>query len=130
MPAQKKPKTIGMIINEIVERLNSDTQRLRVLEQSYDSVNERVNMIEQAILQNKREMLKSFSSLDTKLSALDDRITRVENTIKEIVERVKKLATTAELKELESLIEIYNPVKSNFVTREELDKILKERKKQ
>jgi len=129
MPAMKRPapRSLHAILNEIVERVNSDTQRLRVLEQSSDSITSRMNNTEQMLLQHKREFQKSFLDLTTEISTLSDRLVKTENTVKEVIDHVKKLVTESQLRELENLIEIYNPVKSNFVTKEELEKILQEK---
>jgi len=127
MPAPKKQRSVSTIINEVIERVNSDTQRLRVVEQSNDSLISRVDGLEQAALQQKKDLLKHSTDLAADISFLDERVAKLESTIKEIVEHIKKLVTQSQVKELENLIDIYNPVKSNFVTKEELEKILSER---
>jgi len=127
MPAPKKQRSVSTIINEVIERVNSDTQRLRIVEQSNDSLISRVDGLEQAALQQKKDLLKHSTDLAADISFLDERVAKLERPIKEIVEHIKKLVTQSQVKELENLIDIYNPVKSNFVTKEELEKILSER---
>ena len=125
MPAPKKqPHTIGTVLNEVIERVNNDTQRLRLLEQSSESLLSRINSLEQAMLQARRDMQKALLETNARLDSLNDRMGKSENTTKEIVEHMKKLVTETRIKELEGLVDIYNPVKSNFVTREELQKAL------
>jgi ABC-type transporter Mla subunit MlaD len=124
---KKQPRTISTILNEVIERVNDDTQRLRVLEQSSESLLSRMNMLEQAMLQNRRESQNNLGETAAKASALEDRLAKAENTLKEIVNHMKKLVTESQLKELEGLVDIYNPVKSNFVTKEELERILGEK---
>jgi len=125
MPAPRKnPRTIGTVLNEVIERVNNDTQRLRLLEQTSESVLSRINSLEQAMLQARREMQKSILDVNTKLDFLNDRMGKSENTTKEIVDHMKKLVTETRMKELEGLVDLYNPVKSSFVTREELQKTL------
>lgn len=128
MPAPKKQqRSVSAVMNEIIERVNSDTQRLRVLEQSYDSLISRVDGIEQASLLQRKELQKHLSDLTAGISRLDESVSKLESTMEEVVEHVKKLVTQSQIKELENLIEIYNPVKSNFVTKDELERILNER---
>lgn len=128
MPEPKKQqRNASAIINEVIERVNSDTQRLRVLEQSSGSLASRLDGLEQAMLQHKKESQKHASDLAAQISLLDERVSKAESTMKEIVEHIRKLVTQSQIKELENLVDIYNPIKSNFVTREELDKILSER---
>jgi flagellar motility protein MotE (MotC chaperone) len=109
----------------MVDRLNSDTQRLRVIEQSSESLVSRAETIEQSALQQRKELQKALSELSSRIASLDSRVDRIEGTLKEVIGHMKKLATEAKVKELEDLIEIYNPVKSNFLTREEAERLLR-----
>jgi CII-binding regulator of phage lambda lysogenization HflD len=124
---KKQPRTISTILNEVIERVNDDTQRLRVLEQSSESLLSRMNTLEQAMLQNRKESQKGLNEMASRVSAIEDRLAKSENIMKEVIIHMKKLVTESRLKELENLVDIYNPVKSNFVTREELEKILGEK---
>ena len=99
------PRSLHAILNEIVERVNSDTQRLRVLEQSSDSITSRMNNTEQMFLQHKREFQKSFLDLTTEISTLSDRLVKTENTVKEVIDHVKKLVTESQLRELEKILQ-------------------------
>jgi uncharacterized UPF0160 family protein len=128
MPAVKKqPRTINTILNDVIQRVNDDTQRLRILEQSSESLTSRMNTLEQAMLQNRKEFQKAFSDINDGIISLDDRLAKTENTMKEVINHVKKLVTESQLKELQNLIEIYNPVKSSFVTKEEMEKFASEK---
>lgn len=124
----KKPTTLHAIINELVDRTNSDTQRLRVLEQRSEVLSSRSNALEQEILSINKQLQKTMLTTDTKNMKLEDRLKKNENMIREIVKQMKKLATASKIGELEQLIEIYNPIKSQFVTKEEVERILKEKK--
>jgi hypothetical protein len=127
----KKTRTIGTVLREVVERVNDDTQRLRLIEQSNESLLSRMNTLEQVSLQSRRGGQKESEDLGVKIDLLADRLDKAENTMREIIGQMKKLVTESRVKELEGLIQLYNPVKSSFVTREELDSMLKDgRKKQ
>ena len=126
---KERPKTLHAVINELVERVNSNIQRLRVLEQSSDSVVTRTNSLEQNYLQLKKDLQKQISEINKSISKLDERITKIETTLKEVIEYVKKLPTTSKIKELEEMIEIYNPIASKFVTKEEVLSLMKKNNK-
>lgn len=121
----RTPKlTLRTIINDLVNRTNTDTRRLRVLEGMSDSVVSRINSAEQNILAQKKEFNSALSKIDSRISKLEESIMRIENVNKEMIKQMKKTVTTSKIKELENLIDIYNPIKSNFVTREELGDLL------
>ncbi len=127
MPASEKKRTVQSVINELVERTNSTTQRLRVLEQRTESTDSRMTSMEKDVLENKSELKKMISGLEKKLSLADERNSTIENTLKEMVTQMKRLATNADVRGLQELIDIYNPLKSNFLTREEAERMIEEK---
>jgi chromosome segregation ATPase len=127
MPASEKKRTVQSVINELVERTNSTTQRLRVLEQRTESTDSRMTSMEKDVLENKSELKKVISGLEKKLSLADERNSTMENTLKEMVTQMKRLATNADVRGLQELIDIYNPLKSNFLTREEAERMIEEK---
>ena len=125
---KKQPKrTIQSVINELVERTNSSTQRLRVLEQRTESIDSKINSLEKDLFDYFRDLKKMVGDNDKGLVSGDERMLRMESTIKEIVGQLRKLATSADIRGLQELIDIYNPVKSNFITREEVERIIEEK---
>jgi vacuolar-type H+-ATPase subunit I/STV1 len=126
--AKQQPKrTLKTIIRELVDRTNSDNARIRVLEQENSTIKSRMDSLEQVILGQKRQADKALAELNSKIEKTSKRMMQLESTLKEIVKEIKKLATTSKISELENLIEIYNPLKSQFITREEAERMIEER---
>ena len=121
--------TLHTIINELVERTNSEAQRLRVLEQRTENIDLRINSIEQNILTNTTQMQKMTKDIENRFKKRDESVAKIDTVIKELVKHFKKLATKSEVKEVHHMVDIYNPIKSNFITKEELERILSERNK-
>ncbi len=119
--------TIRDILNELLERTSSNMKRLRVLEQSVENLTNRINSIENGMFEHRKELAGSISDIEDRLSKSDDRLAKLEMGIKEIVAQLKRVATIAKVKELEQLIEIYNPIRSQFVTREEVERLIEEK---
>jgi hypothetical protein len=126
--ADKKSATLHTIINELVDRTNSDAQRLRIMEQRTKELSSRANTVEQELLNLNRQIQDFMSEIDIRIKRQEDMIRKSENVVKEVVKQMKKLATTSKISELEQLIEIYSPLKSQFVTREEVENIIEEKK--
>lgn len=123
--SKKRPSNLRLIINQLVERVNNDAKRLRVLEQRNGVIESRLNSIEQILTGNYKEFIKVMKLQEKSITGLGDNIREAEVKISEIVRQFKRVATKAEVKTLQNLLEIYNPIKSNFVTREELKGLLK-----
>ena len=124
----KEPSTLHTIINELVDRTNSDSKRLRVIEQRAEVLSSRSNTIDHEMLNINRQAQRLSDTIDIRIKKIEDSIRKNDTMVKEVVKQMKKLATTSKIAELEQLIEIYNPLKSQFVTKEEAQRIVDEKK--
>ena len=87
MPApDKKPvkRTVQSVINELVERTNSNTQRLRILEQRSESIDTKITGMEKELLDYSRDMKRMIQETDTRVSTSDERVVKIENTISRV----------------------------------------------
>ena len=121
-------KDVQAILNEVVRRGNETVRRLRDIEEKDSLFENRLNTVETTALSlsdNKKTVDDKFTQ---KTDELERSVLRIDNDLMKISKLVDKMAKKSELKELESLISIYNPIKTNFI-REELELILEERLK-
>jgi hypothetical protein len=122
-------KDVQAILNEVVRRGNETVRRLRDIEEKDSLFENRLNTVETTALNlsdNKKVVDDKFTQ---KTEDLERSVLRIDNELMRISKLLEKMAKKSELKELESLISIYNPIKTNFITREELELILEERLK-
>jgi len=124
---QQSKRTLKTIIRELVDRTNSDTARIRFLEQEFNAIRSRTDSLEQSILNQKRISDKKQAELSSKMEKTNNRMLQVENTLKEMIKEIKKLASTSKIKELETLVDIYSPLKSQFITKEEAERMIERR---
>jgi hypothetical protein len=62
-----------------------------------------------------------------KISTIADRLTGMENELLRINKELSKTASKSEVKQLEMYIDVMNPIKSKFVTKDELERTLDDR---
>jgi len=122
----QKPSKLHTILKEVIRRTNDNSKRLRIIEQRTNVTNNRINSLEQFVTEQLKQVQKSVMGMERLVGKADVRVTRVEGALREIMKQVKRLATTTKIRELEQLIEIYNPLKSNFTTKEEVQRMLEE----
>ena len=123
----KSGRTVHSVINEVVDRVNDNTRRLRTLEQRSQIIATRMNSVEKEMLRMNKNIHNLVSGLENRIKKQDDKVFQNETTIKEIIKQIKKLATGTKISELEELLEIYNTHKSQFVSREEVERIIDEK---
>ncbi len=114
------------IMVDLINRVNENVRRLRVIEQRIQAIDTRINSVEQNVVSYNKNVQKSFSDRDSKISNLEDRISKIETTSKEILKQLKLVATKTNVEEVKQLISIYDPLKSKFVTREEMERFVEE----
>jgi len=115
------------IAAELINRVNENIRRLRVLENRVKALDNRINSMEQNSLAQSRNLQKSLNERDTKITSLEESLRKTEMTVKEIVKQLKFLATKSSIEELKHLVDIYNPLKSKFVTKEEMENMINEK---
>lgn len=116
-----------MIMVDIINRVNENVRRLRVIEQKIQAIDTRINSVEQNVVSYNKNIQKSLSDRDAKITSLDQRIGKIETTSKEILKQLKLVATKSNVEELKELLSIYDPLRSKFVTKEEMERFVSEK---
>jgi len=125
---EKGKTTLRSVINELVDRANTDTRRLRVLEEKSEDLDTRFSSLKDMLLQEKKHNTANVTDITAALKSQEIRLAKMEKTLENIVKQFKNVVTTSKIKELETLVEMYNPLTSEFVTRDELEKTLCKRR--
>lgn len=127
MPAPRRSHTAREVLTDVVQRSNEHAMRLRAIEERYTSLHARVASLEQSLTQQRTAQEKAVSAVAARLAGLESQLAKTESTLNEIVDHLKKLATRTNLKELEQLVDLYSPLTSQFVTRDEVEQMMKEK---
>ncbi len=118
-------KDIQLILSEVVKRLNEHGRRIRLLEERNMAMDTRMSSSEEAILRNSQNLREEINKILKQISELEPRILKIENDIKKLSHDMVRTAKKTELLELENLIDLYNPLRSKFVTKEEVKRMIK-----
>ncbi|MBN2101570.1 MAG: hypothetical protein JW716_01720 [Candidatus Aenigmarchaeota archaeon] len=116
------------VLSELINRVNDNTKRLRDLERAYESATNRAIAIEQDMMSNKKNIEKDLADLKNKLDSQETKLMQIEETVKEVMKQMKFLATKTKVEELESMLNIFNPLESQFTTKDDVKKIIREEK--
>ncbi|MBU3958200.1 MAG: hypothetical protein KKB25_03935 [Nanoarchaeota archaeon] len=122
------PKDLQTMLDEIVRRLNEHGRRLRVLEERNRAIESKLDSAEDMILRNAENARLKTEELLGALGKMDARVMKIESDVSKIARDMGKTVKKNEVLELENLMSLYNPLRSSFVTRDELERILKEKK--
>jgi chromosome segregation ATPase len=123
----EKVADIRVLASELVKRMNEDGRRIRMLEQRVDKLENNLNDVQGSVMAQSEDLKVGLSKIVDKLTMVSDRISKMEADLARIEKEARKAATKAEVKQLESFIDLVNPITSKFVTRDELDRAFAER---
>jgi uncharacterized coiled-coil protein SlyX len=114
---------------ELIKKVNDNIKRLRILEQRIAMLETRENSVEINTSNQYKTLQKSISDLESKMNAQEEMIEKLDTTLKEIIKQIKTLASKSDVLEIKELVDIFNPLKSNFVTKEDVERMIEEKMK-
>ena len=117
------------VVNELTSRINDVTRRLRDLEERYSETVNSVTALENEILNQKKDISRLEQTLDSRANDILARLGQLENTVNELINQLKRFATKSEVVGIKELLDIYNPLKSRFVTREQVDEMISQKRR-
>ena len=112
---------------ELYEMDAENKRRLRDIEQRLITVDNGLKRVDSGLLDLKSRVLEISGSAKTEGVSVETKLKEIENIINDIVNNMKRLAEKSEVAGLKELIDIYNPVKSQFITREEAENLIEEK---
>lgn len=123
----EKTSDIRVLATELVKRINDETRRIRLLEQSIDRFEADLENLEAAVSAQTADSRSEGDSVAKQIKSLSDRILILENAISRMEKEMAKRATKAELKQIDSYISLMSPMTTRFVTREEMERAINDK---
>jgi len=123
----EKGAEVKLVTSEILRRVNEESRRIRILEQRMDRIYDSANNLQENVISQLNDLKLGIERLSDKILKLSERLTNIESEIDKVNKGLGKAATKAEIKQLETFVNIVNPITSKFITKEELERIMEER---
>ena len=121
---------LQIILQELVRRANSHTQRLSAIDEKIKSLQLKIDSLEDAKSRVEKNLDKKIEKLAEEANSIKEELFKVNERISRLEEQSKKFAKKRELEELAEFLDIISPLKHEFVTwgelKRELDKIKEE----
>ena len=122
----EKPEEANAVLSEIIKRINEDRRRMRMLEQSVERLENSLAALEGSALSQMSDFKLMLERIGSKIEATSARLSAIEGNVSKLGRGMDKAATKLEQRQMESFIDLVNPVTSKFVTKDELDRALEE----
>jgi len=112
---------------EVIKVMNTNTRRIRSVEQRLDGLEMRLGAIEEKIINEIENVKKDFEEINMYIKQISKNLSELRGEILRMDKVINKTAKKTEVKELESLLELYSPIKSKFTTRDEVERMIEEK---
>ena len=129
MDFSSKPKdneSGNIMLNQLSRRLNDNTRRIRILEEKFDNVEGRLNIIEKRVMDDFQQTNRIFAETKEDTKTLGDRAANMTVDIKKINTHLSKMISRKEFIELQEYMRLISPVTTKYITRKEAEELIKE----
>ncbi len=125
----KKPANVQAVVGELVRRFNDNSKRLRLVEQKISGLESVLSGIDQNAVEQFKQAKVNSDKLNAKMDEIGTRIAKIEDDTRKLTKQMERAATKTELREIQGFIDLINPIKSSFITIQEVRKMIEDLKK-
>jgi prefoldin subunit 5 len=112
---------------EVIKVISTNTRRIRSVEQRLDGLEMRMGSIEEKIINEIEGIKKDFEEIHMYIRQISKNLSELRAEMLRMDKIINKTAKRTEVKELESLLDLYSPIKSKFATRDEVERLIEEK---
>ncbi len=120
-----KKKEEGPTIPDLLDQTNLLGIRLRLLESISTDLDRRIQVTEKNVLNERKRLLTEIKTINSDVIELKKVIEDIKHKMDLVVNDLKNFASKDELAVIKKYIEFWEPL--NFVTRNEVEKIIEEK---
>ncbi|MBS3056899.1 MAG: hypothetical protein J4473_05710 [Candidatus Aenigmarchaeota archaeon] len=124
------PKKLQLILQELIRRANNESRRLRTLEQQLNAIETRLDSLEEVSVRRYKKSDLKFVETDGYIRNTNEVLLKLKNDVDKLNKQVVKFANKRDIKELEKMFDLLNPISQEFVTKESLDREVEEEVKE
>lgn len=122
---QKDDFRFQAILQELVRRANETNRRMRSIEQRIEAMEIKQTSQDQSMLERTQKLNGKLKEIEVTVESLKDEMLRFKNNLDKINKQMPDLARKRDIKEIERMFELLNPIRREFLTRDELEEELK-----
>ena len=122
--ADKETKDLAV---ELIKRVNDSERRIRIIEQRIDRLENAIGSLQDNSLTQVNDLKLALEKISNKLVSISEKLMSIEMEMLRFNKELSKTATKRELKQIETFVELINPVTAKFITKDEVERVLDDR---
>jgi len=120
-------ESFTILQNELVKMVKTNAGRIRSLERRLMGIEQRMTSLEEKTIEGTDKQRKDFEQILIDIKAVSENISKIRTELIVLGKNIDKAAKKSEVRELESLLDLYSPIKSKFTTRDEVERLIEEK---
>ncbi|MBI4163760.1 MAG: hypothetical protein HY512_02770 [Candidatus Aenigmarchaeota archaeon] len=122
-------RDVPVILNRFDRRISDAERRIRALEDSVKGLESNLDALSEETFEKDKSVKKSLDEIRRNIKeSIEKRVSDLEMQIKELAKILNMKIDKSELVVLKETLEMYDPIKSQFVTRGEVERMLSEKR--
>ncbi len=122
-------KDVPVILNRFDRRISDAERRIRTIEDSIKGLETNLDALSEEVFEKDKLVRKSLDEIRRTIKeSVEKRVSDLELQIKEIAKILNMKVDKSELVVLKETLDMYDPIKSQFVTRSEVERMLGEKR--
>jgi len=123
----RKQSADAELFGRISKKVNNIAASIRILEERYSTLRNKIQVSEQNIIELEKEVRDEIKLLSEDLVEIKHDLNDLKNKVRLISVEIKKLVNKDDFRVMERYLDMWQPM--NFVTRDELNRLLEEKNK-
>ena len=124
LPFEKHGEDESKLTAELVKRVNEDVRRIRIIEQRIDRLESSIDTLQENALTQLNDLKLALEKINNKIVSVSEKLVNIEGEILRLSKELSKTATKRELKQMETFIDLINPITAKFVTKDEVENMI------
>ena len=120
----KKEEEVGPSVSDLLGQVSGVARRLRILESRYTDLSRKAQVTEKNMLAERKRFTSEIKTLDSDILEIKRDLNDIKTKMDMIIGELKNFAAKEDIEAIRKYVELWEPV--NFVTRDEVEKIVKE----
>ncbi len=120
------PRKLQMVLQELVRRVNNDSRRMRTIEQQLQALETKADALEENLLRRSKHYDKKTIETEATIRLMNETLTKISSDVERINRQIGKFAMKRDIKEIEKMFDLLNPVSRELVTRDSMVKEIHE----
>lgn len=110
---------------EVLDRLNELTRRVRDVEGNKKTIETKLSSLEDRIIRKQEKKKKDIDKLKETMEEIQTKLMRFDNEIEKLKRRVNESAQQTDLEKIENYIDLLSPMKTEYITKNEAKRLIK-----